>query len=191
MLSSLAAYIADVFQLKGDEYLLDLGCGEAELTNALASRVAAISGIDQDDAALANAHPTSNVTLVKGSIDALPQLLSGQANHALAYNVFQYLQTPDEARRAFRAVYGSIQPKGFFYVGAILDQATFQAFKHQWETVLNKQPNPGQIGRSWPADQLHDLALAAGFRAAAMLRQPGTIQLPYRYDYLWQKVDQG
>lgn len=188
MLSQLAAYLADTLQLENSHHVIDLGCGEAELTNAIAGYAGAVSGVDHDEAALTNANVRDNVTLIRGSMTALHALPLKPAQHVLAYNAFQYLSNDDEALAAFRGIHALIPAGGCFYIGAVLDQDAFGEFTRTWGLTLQEHNINDRVGRGWYPGHLCKLAEKAGFQPCPLPLLPRSLQLLHRFDYLFKKV---
>jgi ubiquinone/menaquinone biosynthesis C-methylase UbiE len=190
LLSQLAFYIGKVLSLTSQQRLVDLGCGEAELTNTIAPFAKHIYGVDHDAEALAKAEKRVNVTLAQGCMNKLPGLVTAAPVHyAMIYNALQYLQNKNAVFNTFRAVHATIQPGGYFYIGAILRQDMIHAFSRQWALVAGSGIANYQTGKGWYPQELEAIATEAGFRAVSMPLQPSSIQLPYRFDYLFQKLN--
>lgn len=82
--------------LRGDERVLDAGCGTGALTYALASRVAAVVGVDPDERFLAAAreHAPANCTFVVGDATALP-FGYGEFDVAGCLRVLHHVRRPE------------------------------------------------------------------------------------------------
>lgn len=189
LLSQLATYIAKALSLTGSQHVIDLGCGEADLTNAMAPCAEMVTGVDQNGEALAEAEEAANVTLVKGCMTKLPDLVTRPAHHAMLYNTLQYLSSEDAVFSILRAVYATLQPSGYFYIGGILHQDMMAEFGHQWSLVAGQSAPHLHTGRGWHPLNLNTIAQEAGFQSAIMPLQPAAVRLPYRFDFLFQRVN--
>lgn len=190
MLNDLSSYIARTLTLKADDLVMDIGCGEAELTNAIAKHAGLVYGIEPDEKALIQARlDEDNVSLNIGAAADLASILPSQVSHALAYNIWQYMNSDQKALEALECIYRSLAPGGKFFIGAVIMDDHFDAFLNTWQSQLNVDELASGVGRGWKAEQISYLANKAGFVSLPLPLKPVHLNLPFRFDYLLKKPE--
>lgn len=100
--------------------ILELGCGEGEVTLSLAHRVREVVAVDIDPAALARlaAKAPGNVRTLQRKIEDIEQYFPASTSVVVLHDVFRFL-SPPEQQRLVQRLGGLLPARGVLVIGDI------------------------------------------------------------------------
>src|SRR5688500_6535333 len=155
--------------LRGDETVLDLGCGLGRLTRALSGRVAAVHALDVSEEMLRRAREANaaleNVTWHRGDGTSLRPLPEAAVDGVFSHVVFQHIPDPEITYGYVREMGRVLRPGGWAVFQVYNDPGVHDR-EHRSSRVkalLGRAPR-GQGDPRWlgSAVDLDRLAQAAG-----------------------------
>lgn len=112
---AMAAQVLSLLELRGDEHVLDVGCGEGKITALIAARVprGEVLGVDpsRDMIAFASSHfgPETQPNLRFEVADARTLAFTDAFDLVVSFNALHWVPDPDPALRSIRA---ALKPGG-------------------------------------------------------------------------------
>lgn len=179
--TNVARWIAAQLSLHPDEHLLDIGCGTGELTQALAPYCGAVTGIDKDGAAIAEALEAAmpHVHFLQANAIYLQPSVAGPFDKALCFAVFQYMKGYD-AEITFLNAMHKVLPTG----GQLLMADVPLKNANKEVEVAHEQWDFGE----WKSmEHLRSLAQNNGFSDSPISRPTNAMASHNRFDCLLTK----
>ncbi len=184
-LGVIAEHICQLLDLQSDDTLLDVCCGNGDLTVLLASRVSKAWGIDISAGQITRArerYPQHHWQ--QSPADQLPAgLLFDKIN---LYFSFQYFTTDTAASAVLSALKSSLKPGGKILLGDIPDARFWWSYykspRARLRWLWHKIKGTEDMGRFWHRRQLDRLASKAGLTTYC-LDEPAHLPFAwYRFD---------
>lgn len=193
---AIAAVLIQRLELTPEDVLLDLGCGNGLLSQALAPSVAQVVGVDFSEPLLAEAMATchqANVIYRKGNVAEMsPTLwLPHLPTKACCYEVVQHLD--DDALRAMLLAVATGGDRDItVLIGGVPDlerQRAFYDTPERWVAYEKaREAGTDRMGRWWTRDELVGVAASSGFEAVTLQQPKGLYTSRYRFDALLRRV---
>ena len=180
--------IAAGLELKPEDVVVDLGCGNGVVMERVAERVTRVAGIDVSESLLEAArscHARTNCTYHVGDLAELGPLPLGGVTKAYSYEVLQHLST-DETRALLGTLVEQLGNGLVFFAGSIPERARLRAFYNtpeRWAHFERRMAEGSeQIGHWWERTEL--VALCDEFRLTCAPRdQTASLYTSYyRFD---------
>lgn len=151
--------------LKGDEHILDIGCGDGKITALLAQRVphGKVVGIDPSESMLnkANSVYLDNLAFVKNRAEDFAY--DEQFDHIIAIHVMHWIQ---EQAKALENIHKHLKPNGCVHLilapskeGLAFHRALHKTLTH-WQESFVDFVNPQQV---FDIETYRQLVVKAGF----------------------------
>ena len=187
-LDTIVNAVFGALNLKSEDVVADLGCGNGLVTVRIATQVRRIAGIDVSEPLIEAArtvHTHPNCTYHVGDIAKLDSLPIDGVTKAYSYEVLQHLSTEDT-----RALLGALT-EGFgsglvFFVGGIPERARLRAFydtPERWAYYERRMDeDTEQIGHWWERDQLVALCDEFGLACTPRDQAASLYSSHYRFD---------
>lgn len=183
MIEKIAQYLVDQLYIKPDDQILDIGCGEGELTRALGVYCGSVTGIDQDEKAIGKAMELSadNVNFITGDAYYLSQKLKGEYDKIVCYATFQYFWSMENGQNMLKTIATSLADDGAIFLGDIPNQTlTDQPFHLEEASDLS-------YGICWTPEEIAKIGKAVGLRGYQVLRPKGLLTSNNRFDFMLKK----
>lgn len=188
MLERVAKAVAVALSLDPTDHLLDIGCGDAALSQALLPYAQHITGIDPDGELLKEAQPHPRLTIRQAKVQDAEQILEKQVDSTLVYNVCQYWESEADALKALSAIFKVLKPGGRLLLGGIINADQFARYEEELQSNLTINSRAPNIGRPWQPTIIQRLTKDCGFESLALpYCGESSIKLPYRFDWLCRK----
>lgn len=186
----IAEHIIRLLQLQTHHTLLDLCCGNGELSQLLARHSQQVLGVDfssvQITRAISQKGNQSNLEYTMG--DAKSLHIQQTFDRINLYFSFQYFTDTKAAAQVLRGIYKHLKPGGCALLGDIphaeKERLYYGSFYGLMKARMKTLLGNNTMGRFWHPQVLCDLARQIGFTAQA---QPEPAHLPYahyRFDLL-------
>lgn len=181
--------IVEKLDLRSDDVVLDLCCGNGLITQHIAPLCTSVIAVDfvQElvDQIDRKKHP--NIYVFAQDIRRL-RFGTSVFDKVMIYSGIQYLSLK-ETHSLFEAVMRWLRGDGLFFVGDIPDQDKLLRFFGAWEAGSGSVTRePPIIGTWFSAEWLEKLGRAVGFKRILILPQPkGTLNAHYRFDMIMRK----
>jgi len=184
--------IEEKLEIKREDIVLDLCCGNGLITMHLASKCAKIIGVDfaQELISQINLEKHPNISIVIADIREVKFDIES-FDKIIIYAGLQYL-THKETIYLFESASEWLKKDGLFFLGDILDS------NHLWDFSNNKERQAAYfdtlkkdapfIGTWFESQWLMNLGKYVGFKKVNILAQPAHLPYShYRFDILLQK----
>jgi ubiquinone/menaquinone biosynthesis C-methylase UbiE len=166
------AYMFDVLglELRGDETVVDLGCGVGRLSRALAASAGQVIGMDVSEEMLARAEQHNghleNVRWIHGDGRTLRPLDDASVDACVSVVVFQHIPDPDTTLGYVREMGRVLRPGGWAAFQVSTDPAVHAPRRRSWRErlrVLAGRSPRGQEDPRWRGSRvdLDDVRRAA------------------------------
>lgn len=186
----IARHIARLLKLEPHHQVLDVCCGNGELTALLAAQCGRIVGVDFSAQQLAHAQKHlshhDNLEFIRGDAQSLQ--LQQTFDRINLYFSFQYITGRTSANRVLSGLFRHLNPGGMALLGDIPDaereiyyyNTRKKLLRARIQSLLGRNP----MGRFWHPEALSQLARNQGFTTQI---SPEPAHLPYasyRFDLL-------
>ncbi len=187
MIEKIADYIAEQLLIKQSDQLVDIGCGEGELTLALAGHCNFISGLDQDKEAVQKAGEASpdNARFIVGDAYHLPHLITGQCDKIVCYATFQYFNSIEKGQNMLKTMVSSLGHDGAIFLGDIPVNLSNEV---PWNAEGSAD---WSFGKFWTPDELTTIGKAVGLKGYRIERPAGLLASSNRFDFILKKEKEG
>lgn len=186
----LIKHLTQLLDLRPQDYLLDLCCGNGLLTQRLAPACRRVVAIDMAPAmiAIAKEHFSApNVTYLCGNVVDASTLVEGPFDKILLQFSFQYLD-PKEAQLALASMKQLIRPSGKVLLGDVPELAKLDRFypslldrtRYHYQRLRGNNP----MGKFWSMEELSAIARPLGLRAVRLEQPTHFPYASYRMDVL-------
>lgn len=177
--------LSDVsLRLRGDEAVLDVGCGVGRTSRALAARTGQVCGLDVSREMLSRAEVYNaelpNITWLHGDGRTLNGVDDESVDGCFSHVVFQHIPDPAMTLGYVREMARVLRPGGWALFQFSSDPSVHRRPTSPWVRVRSRvRRNPAQADeRAWwgsavPVQALHDCAENSGMRIEQLL-YPGT-----------------
>lgn len=166
-----AEYLLSNIPLKGDESILDVGCGDGKITAFLAKRVpfGKVMGIDPSFSMLTKAketHRENHLIFCEGSAEDFT--LDEQFDHIVAIHVMHWIK---EQKTALQNMYKHLKPNGHIHLILAPSKEGLPFYEALHKTVESRQEdfidfvNPQQV---FDMETYRKLMIEAGFQVEAI-----------------------
>lgn len=186
--------ILAALDLRADDLVLDLCCGNGLLTARIAASCGQVLGIDFAVPLISVANVRNrpiNVEYILGSVLALPETLAEREKtsftKAYMYEAFQHFSR-DEAQSLLAAL-AECAPANFrLFLGSIPDRTKLYDFyntpERRQEYERRVRDGTEAIGTWWLDSEVKDIAETAGFSCAIVPQYATLYTAHYRFDAL-------
>lgn len=191
----IVAALIQRLKLTPEDVVLDLGCGNGLLSQAVAPGVAQVVGVDFSEPLLAEAMATlhqANIVYRKGNVaEMLPTMwLPHVPTKAYCYEVVQHLDD-DALRSMLLAVATGGDRDITVFIGGVPDlerQRAFYDTPERWVRYQKaREAGTDRMGRWWTRDELAGVAASSGFDAVTLQQPKRLYTSRYRFDALLKK----
>ncbi len=189
----IAQHIADSLQLQHDEDLLDLCCGNGELSALLAEKCRRVVGVDQSSKLLAIAqqtHVLPNLHFVRANTLHLREL-NQTFSKVVLYFSFQYFERFEEGLQVLREINALLLPGGKIFIGDTPDARKWWTYYNTPAKIMrylyHKSIGRETMGKFWHPNEFKRIANALGLELT-ILEVPADLPYAgYRFDALFEK----
>jgi SAM-dependent methyltransferase len=194
-LDLIVAAIRRGLDIRPEDHLLELGCGNGLITERVAREVASVRAFDVSAVLVEDARrfrSADNVDYAVGDLTDAAVLeiyaaalqTRGRAK-LFAYEVLQHLR-PDEVAGFLRGVAARFGGGAELFFGSLPDRDRLRAFydtPERWRLYQdNLASGREQIGTWWAAADLEEIAAAAGHHAEILAQDEALYTAHYRFD---------
>lgn len=180
MMQKIAKRIAEQLELMKEDTLLDVCCGNGELTSLLLPYCKEIHGVDFSERLIEKArteHP--NITFHHASAEDFN--IEKKFDKVLLYFSFQYFEQTEQALKVINNLIAHTKPGGLILIGDIPDKRKFYSYYNSPVKLLQwfkqKLTCSNDMGRFWLPEELN----ANGMEQAQESWQP---YAHYRFDFV-------
>lgn len=186
----------DRVELRPQDRLLDLCCGNGLLTHRLADRAAAVVGVDYSEPMIGLAqkhHQRDGVRYLCGSVLDLPDLLAGEKvfDRAVMFESLQYFEASDLPYLLVSVAAVTTREAVLCFTG-VLDAERIWSFydspERRAEYHRRRAAGEDAMGHWFTGEQLERVANAAGFSAQVRPQDSRLNTAFYRFDLVLRKV---
>jgi len=190
-LHKIAELVAEQLHLQAHDSLLDICCGNGELTSLLKNYSGPITAIDFSETFIEQAKTKFGNEINWQCADALNFHLNEQFDCILLYFSFQYFESNKKALALLKNLEKHLKPNGRILIGDIPDAAKkgiyYVGIGAKLKQVYHQLLGKNNMGKFWKKKQLIDLCKKAGFNALALDQQAWQPYAHYRFDVFIQK----
>lgn len=191
----IAEHIIKLLQLENHHSLLDLCCGNGDLSRLLAEHSQSVVGIDFSAEQIARAlkqttrHP--NLEFAVGDAQSLH--IQQSFDRINLYFSFQYFTDTNAAKQVLNGIYQRLKPGGLALLGDIPHAGKERHYYGSWHGLMKARTrtllgiNP--MGRFWHPKTLCTLARQMGFTAQAYPEPEHLPYAHYRFDLLLSRSE--
>jgi ubiquinone/menaquinone biosynthesis C-methylase UbiE len=190
----IAQHIADKLALRPNERLLDVCCGNGELSALLAKKCLEVVGADLSASLLEVAqktHPLPNLQFVRANslhIGALNQ----KFDKIVLYFSFQYFERFEEGKQVIEELNTLLLPGGKLFVGDTPDARKWWVYYNTPMKVLRyfyqRAKSTESMGKFWHPNEFKRIAKAVGLELK-ILEVPADLPYAhYRFDAVFEKA---
>ena len=191
---TITSHIIQLLDLRPEDRLLDVCCGNGILTQRLAQFCQTVTAVDisakQLEIARQN-YPRENINYLQADVLTLTDTLQTPFDKINLYFSFQYMDSFQKGEQAINQMLQLLNPQGIILLGDVPDHAYLRIFYPKFGVRLRYQLarllGRDQMGRFWKQAELEKIA-SQHHAAFQRLTQPR--ELPYshyRVDYLIRK----
>lgn len=166
-----AEYLLSKLSLRGDENILDVGCGDGKITSLLAKRVpqGKVMGIDPSFSMLEKAratHRERNLMFYEGSAESF--LAGEHFDHIIAIHVMHWVK---DQKAALQNIYHHLKPEGQIHLilapskEGLPFYTALQKTMESWKEEFVDFVNPQQV---FDIETYRKLVVEAGFHVEAI-----------------------
>lgn len=190
-LHKIAELVASQLHLQAQDKLLDVCCGNGELTILLKKFGNQITAIDFSPILIQQAQSKFGTQINWHCADASSFDLNEQFDCILLYFSFQYFESNKQALAVLKNLSKHLKPGGRILIGDIPDAAKkgiyYKGFaaklKHLYQGLMGKN----DMGKFWNKKQLLELCKKAKLEGLAIDQQAWQPYAAYRFDLFIQK----
>lgn len=185
-------HICLLLNLKPNDVLLDLCCGNGLLTNRFTPYCKSITGIDFSNELIKTANKVyqkKNLKFIEGDITNLSHLTNTKFDKILLYFSFQYFNSK-QGFLVLSEMRKLLKPGGLILIGDIPDKAKFWRF---YDTFLKRffyfkqrllsQP---KMGKFWSKKEMENLAKHTKLKGNYLTQKQDLPNSSYRFDYVFR-----
>ena len=185
-------HVCLLLDLKPNDDLLDLCCGNGLLTNRLTPYCKSIIGIDFSTELIKSAnkmYQKKNLNFIEGDIANLSHLTNTKFDKILLYFSFQYFNSK-QGSFVVSEMKKLLKPGGLILIGDIPDKAKFWCYYDsflkrafyfkQW---LFSQP---KMGKFWSKKEMGKLAKQTKLKGSYLVQKQDLPNSHYRFDYIFR-----
>lgn len=183
-------HIIQLLELKPEDTLLDVCCGNGLLSWSLSKSCKSVVGVDFSSSLITSAramHSNPNLSFVEMDATKLSHNLDDKFDKILLYFSFQYFDY-ELGQNVLREMKKLLKPGGRILIGDVPDKKKFWTYYNtlpkcifyfkQW---LFKQP---KMGKFWSEDEMKILAEENQLKGAFLEQNKKLPHAHYRFDYL-------
>ncbi len=190
-LHKIADLIASQLHLQGQDQLLDVCCGNGELTLLLQKFGGQITAVDFSPILIEQAQNKHGSQINWHCADATKFDFNQQFDCILLYFSFQYFESNKQALAVLRNLSKHLKPDGRILIGDIPDAAQksiyYKGFLAMLKSNYQRLLGKNDMGKFWCKKQLIALCKKAGLEALALDQQAWQPYANYRFDLFIQK----
>lgn len=196
IIDDIAGHIAAMLDLKPDQQLLDVCCGNGVITQKLAEKCLQVVGVDISEEQLSAAGQkaiSENIVYQYGDVIDLTDYVRGEFDKISMYFSFQYLDSYRKGKKAISQMIQLLRPGGEIFIGDVPDYdrlanfypSSWDRFKYHTNQLLGRS----LMGKFWKESEIHSICENLGIRYAKMEQPRHLPYAGYRVDYLiWKPV---
>lgn len=185
-------HIVRTLNIKKEDVVLDVCCGNGLITQQIAKKCHSITGVDQSEELIKiaqNKYKEMNCEYVEGSaIDLSEVLLNKKFDKIYLQFSFQYFDKKNDGKRVIRQLLKCLKPDGKLFIGDITNEEKFSVFYNnpikKLRFIKGKLQGKNVMGKFWKPSELDEICGKLNVKGTS-LKQPK--ELPYahyRFDYL-------
>ena len=176
-------------ELQPNDFLLDIGCGNAALASMLFDSISGYQGVDFSEylvkIAKENFEKPNYQIYLCDAISFLERIEEKtEVTKILCYGVFSYF-TPSDAEKLFALTRKKFPNATHFFIGNIPDKERAQNFYYstiEYKTLLDD--NQSSIGKWWIKKEIEDLAIISKWNIEFHNMHETFYSSHYRFDAL-------
>jgi ubiquinone/menaquinone biosynthesis C-methylase UbiE len=192
-LDQIAAYIAKQIDLRKEDRLLDLCCGNGIITLRLAEFCDTIVGVDFSPEQIRNAknRQVPNVDFIQGDAMKVDEIINEPFDKIVCHFSFQYFDSFRKGFTVLQKMKSILKPGGCIFLGDIPDYDKKGIFfplwiprlRHEARRILGREP----MGKFWKKKSLNRMARKLKLEGKVVEQSPDMFYAHYRYDYILYK----
>lgn len=190
----IAQHIADKLGLQPNERLLDVCCGNGELSALLAKKCREVVGSDLSARLLEVAqktHPLPNLQFVKANSLHLGAL-NQKFDKIVLYFSFQYFERFEEGKQVIQELNTLLLPGGKLFIGDTPDARKWWVYYNTPIKVLRhfyqRSKGTESMGRFWHPNEFKRIAKAVGLELKILEVPTDLPYADYRFDAVFEKA---
>jgi 2-polyprenyl-3-methyl-5-hydroxy-6-metoxy-1,4-benzoquinol methylase len=191
VLEKIAKQIQTQLHVKPSDSLLDVCCGNAQLSELLLPYCQEVVGVDFSEKLIeeANKKTAGRISLHVG--DAAHVALNQSFDKVLLYFSFQYFETYEYGKKVIANLLAHAKPGALILIGDICDQRKFFSYYHSPKKYLHylkqKMQNQQDMGKFWHPAELDQICKELGVKGHLQEQEAWQPYAHYRFDYLIEK----
>ena len=196
LLEKIVEHIVDVLELKKEDVLLDVCCGNGLLTAQLAKHCKKIIGIDFSETLINEAKKNyPEIEFICEDAMNIQHTSTSAHQHINKINLyfsFQYFETLNDGKKVIENLLKLLSPEGKLFLGDIPDKSSFFKYYNSPRKIISfiKQllQNKNLMGKFWSEKELQLICKQLAVKGKK-LNQPKHLPYShYRMDYLIKKI---
>jgi 2-polyprenyl-3-methyl-5-hydroxy-6-metoxy-1,4-benzoquinol methylase len=186
LMDKIANKIANQIQLKPNDVLLDVCCGNGILTRKLALKCNSVIAIDFSEVLIKNAQRTESSNITWICEDASNFKLSQQFDKIVLYFSFQYFESNQQALKVIESLKLHLKPDGILLIGDIPDAdfkwKYYDTFPKRFFAIWSKLKGKNNMGRFWRKSDLVKLCSEIDLKSEIQKQETWQPYSWYRFD---------
>ena len=186
LMDKIANKIANQIQLKPNDVLLDVCCGNGILTRKLAAKCNCVTAIDFSEVLINNAQRTESTNITWICEDATSFKLNQQFDKIVLYFSFQYFESDEQASKVIEALKLHLNPGGILIMGDIPDYdfkwKYYDTFPKRFFAIWSKLKGKNNMGRFWRKSDLVKLCSDSDLKSEIQKQETWQPYSWYRFD---------
>ncbi|TAE48906.1 MAG: class I SAM-dependent methyltransferase [Bacteroidetes bacterium] len=194
LMEEIADWITRWLELSPHEHLLDVCCGNGELSWRLAARCGEVTGADLSPAQVrkAEVHASDKLRFVEADARHLREVLSDPFDKINLYFSFQYLDRYAKGQEALHEMLALLAPGGRIFIGDVPDYERIDVFypdvSSRFRYELMRLLGRDRMGKFWSGSEMERMAHAAGCCVKRIAQPAHFPYAHYRSDYVfWRR----
>ncbi len=180
-------HLCQLLELRPQDRLLDLCCGNGLLTVQFATHCQEVAGMDLAEKMIESAqklHSAPNIRYLQGNVTHADQWVLGPFDKIVLQFSFQYLSLR-EGKQALQAMKHILKPDGIIVLGDIPDADMIRSFYPALTSLIRyriqRLLGTDQMGKFWSPREIKHIA--SGMAVERLLQPEDLPYSDYRVDY--------
>jgi SAM-dependent methyltransferase len=190
----LVRHLRRVLELRTDDVLLDLGCGNGALSSRLFDQCDAYVGVDRSEylieVARENFARLPRYQFLHGDVVRFAAEVAAPERYskAVCYAVIQFLP-PDQVEELVRLLRARFTNLSLLLLGNVPDRGKADVFFHERDPGDELDRYESQIGRWWSPTEVTELANRCGWVASFVQMPERVFNTEYRFDAILRPAE--